>query len=99
MIAMYKEPSDREAFDKYYNETHLPLAGKIPGLVKTEVMRLYGTATGGAPPYYLIAKLYFNSKEEMDAGLGGAEGRATGKDLRNFTQPGQVEMCFAEVSE
>jgi len=98
MIALYTEPTDREAFDSHYFGTHIPLVNKIPGLVKTEVNRVTGAASGPAP-YYLMVSLYFNSKEEMDTALATPEGRATGKDLRNFTTPGQATITFAEVVE
>ncbi len=98
MIAMYTEPTDREAFDKHYFGTHMPLAQKIPGLVKAEVVKFTGAASG-EPPYYVMTTLYFNNKAEMDAGMGSPEGRATGKDLRNFTQPGQVIIAFSETVE
>ena len=37
LLAMYKTPKDAVAFDKYYFETHVPIAKKIPGLRKYEV--------------------------------------------------------------
>ncbi len=40
LIAYYKVPENKEAFDKKYNEEHLPLANKMPGLIKTEVYKL-----------------------------------------------------------
>jgi uncharacterized protein (TIGR02118 family) len=34
IVVMYKTPKDAAAFDKYYAETHIPLAKKITGLRK-----------------------------------------------------------------
>ena len=31
VVVLYKTPADKAAFDKYYNETHIPIAKKIPG--------------------------------------------------------------------
>ena len=32
VVAMYKSPEDPVVFDKYYFETHVPIAKRIPGL-------------------------------------------------------------------
>ena len=37
VVVLYKTPKDPAAFDKYYAETHIPLAKKLPGLRKYEV--------------------------------------------------------------
>ena len=37
IVVTYKTPTDPKAFDKYYAETHIPLAKKLPGLRKYEV--------------------------------------------------------------
>jgi len=39
VLVMYKTPKDAQAFDKYYFETHVPIAKKLPGLRKYEVSR------------------------------------------------------------
>ncbi|GCE06498.1 EthD family reductase [Dictyobacter aurantiacus] len=93
MIALYKEPADREKFEKHYFDTHIPLVKKIPGLQKVEVSRF----TGKDAPYYLMATLYFNSKEERKAGLSSPEGQATNADLVNFATPDSVTIAFTEI--
>ena len=32
LVVMYKTPKDAAAFDKYYFETHVPIAQKVPGI-------------------------------------------------------------------
>ncbi len=41
MVAIYKTPKDIQAFDKHYFEVHIPMAKKLPGLIKYDV--------GGSP--------------------------------------------------
>lgn len=95
LVAIYRKPEDIEAFDKHYNEVHAPLAEKMPGLIKMEVSRIYGTPMGESD-LHLIAEMYFESKEALMEALSSPEGRAAGKDLRGFA--GQVvSMHFAEV--
>jgi len=93
MIALYKTPPDQEKFDTHYFGTHLPLVQKIPGLVKVEVCRF----TGKEAPYYLMATLYFNSREERKMGLNSPEGKATSVDLPNFAESGQFTIAFADI--
>lgn len=93
LMVFYKAPSNPETFDKYYFGTHILLAQKMPGLVKLEVSRF----TGENPPYYLMATLYFNSREEREAGLNSPEGQAAAADLPNFASPDSVIFAFADV--
>jgi uncharacterized protein (TIGR02118 family) len=39
IVIMYKTPKDADAFDKRCFEANVPLAKKIPGLIKYEVSR------------------------------------------------------------
>lgn len=93
MIALYKEPPNREQFEQHYFGTHIPLVQKIPGLMKVEVQRF----SGRDAPYYLMATLYFESKEARKAGLSSLEGQATNADLANFAAPGSYTIAFADV--
>lgn len=95
LVAIYRKPEDIEAFDKHYFEVHAALAEKMPGLVKMEVSKVYGTPMGESD-LHLIAEMYFETKEALLEALSSPEGRAAGKDLRGFA--GQVvSMHFAEV--
>jgi uncharacterized protein (TIGR02118 family) len=93
LIVFYKTPPDPAKFDKYYFETHTPLAQKMPGLVKLEVSRF----TGENPPYYLMATLYYNTREEREASLNSPEGQAASADVPNFAAADSVTFAFADV--
>ncbi|RNB86868.1 EthD family reductase [Brevibacillus nitrificans] len=95
LVAVYRKPEDVEAFDKHYYEVHAPLAEKMPGLIKMEVNKIYGTPMGESD-LHLIANMYFESKEALLEALSSPEGRAAGKDLRGFAGS-IVTMHFAEV--
>lgn len=95
LVAVYRKPEDVEAFDKHYYEVHAPLAEKMPGLIKMEVNKIYGTPIGESD-LHLIANMYFESKEALLEALSSPEGRAAGKDLRGFAGS-VVTMHFAEV--
>ena len=93
LIVFYKAPPDPEKFDKHYFETHIPLVQKIPGLVKVEVSHF----TGEDAPYYLMASLFFNNREEREAGLNSPTGQETAADVPNFAAPGSFTLAFADV--
>lgn len=96
LIAIYKHPPDKGKFDAYYDNTHTPLARKLPGLRRLEVARCFGSP-GGESRYHLVAEMYFDDKEAMFAALKSAEGKAAGKDVMTFAGD-LVHMMFAEVA-
>ena len=100
LFAFYSQPPEEEraAFEEHYNNVHVPLCQKIPGLVRVEASKFSGAMGGGPAPYYMITVLSFNSKEDFDAGMATPEGRAVGKDTRNFPK-GILSMALAETDE
>ena len=96
LTALYGHPQDPSAFDNYYQHTHSPLATKIPGL-KGYIANKPATLNPQEPsPYYLIAELYFESMEALQAGLQSAEGQAAAGDTQNFATGG-VALVIGEV--
>ncbi|RXT08805.1 EthD family reductase [Ammoniphilus sp. CFH 90114] len=95
LIAIYRKPENVEEFDQHYHDVHAPLAAKMPGLIKLEVNKIYGTPMGESD-LHLIAEMYFETKEALVQALSSPEGRAAGKDLMGFAGK-VVSMHFAEV--
>ena len=83
LIALYRKPSDPAEFDKHYFEVHIPLVRKFPGLKKLEVTRVTGAPIGEAK-FHLVAEMYFDSRDAMDAALASAEGKAVTRDIMSF---------------
>ena len=84
---LYNTPADTAAFDKYYYETHVPIAKKIPGLRGYTVSTGPVQALAGTAPY-LVAILQFDSMSEIATALSSPEGQATAADLANFATGG-----------
>lgn len=95
LIALYRRPPDPAAFDRHYDQTHLPLIRKMPGLRRVEAWRITG-APGGETSYYLIADMYFDDQETLRAAMRSPEGRAAGEDLQQFAA-GLVTMVYAQA--
>ena len=98
LTVLYKTPKDTAAFDRYYFETHVPIAKKIPGLRRYEVNRSPIATPAGPSGVHLIAILQFDDLSALQRGLASPEGKAAGDDLQNFATGG-VDVLFFDVKE
>jgi uncharacterized protein (TIGR02118 family) len=96
LIALYQTPDDPDAFLRHYNDVHMPLVRKTPGLVKAEAYRVTANAMGGAVPYFLIAEMTYPDKATFDVAMASPENRAAGKDLMSFAK-GKVTLLIAQA--
>jgi uncharacterized protein (TIGR02118 family) len=94
VVAMYKSPKDPVAFDKYYFETHVPIAKRIPGLRKYEVSRGAVASPAGPSDVHLVAILHFDDMAVIARALTSPEGQATVADLQNFATGGVDILMF-----
>jgi uncharacterized protein (TIGR02118 family) len=98
LTVLYGQPKDAAAFERYYVNTHTPIAQKVKGLRRFEVAKVVGTADGKPSPYYRIADLYFDSTEQMQQSLASKEGQAAAADIANFAAGG-VTLLIADVQD
>ena len=94
VVVLYKTPKDPAAFDKYYAETHIPLAKKLPGLRKYQVSKGTVATPAGPSGVYLVAILTFDSMAAIQSAFGSAEGKATAADVPKFASGGADLMFF-----
>ncbi|HTB01309.1 MAG TPA: EthD family reductase [Bradyrhizobium sp.] len=94
VVVLYKTPKDPAAFDKYYAETHIPLAKKLPGLRKYQVSQGAVATPAGPSGLYLVAVLTFDSMAAVQNAFGSAEGKATAADVPKFASGGADIMFF-----
>ena len=96
LYAIYQQPKDAAAFDRYYYDKHVPLAKTIPGLRSYEVTHGDVMGMAGKHGAYLVAVLEFDSMAAIGAAMASAQGQATAADLANFAGAG-VEVMFGET--
>ena len=96
LVVGYGAPEDPAAFDRYYADTHAPLAEKIPNLLRFETGKVLGTPDGSPAPYYFIAELLFDSPEVLQASMASPEGQAAAADVATFA-PGGATLMVAEA--
>ena len=94
IVVMYKIPTDAAAFDKYYFETHIPIAKKIPGLKRYEVSQGPVATPSGPSPFHLIAMLEFSNMAAIQQALGSPQGQAAAGDMQNFASGGADLLVF-----
>jgi uncharacterized protein (TIGR02118 family) len=98
VVAMYKSPKDPVAFDKYYLETHVPIAKRIPGLRKYEVSRGAVASPGGPSGVHLAAILHFDDMAAVQRAFASSEGQATVADVGKFAT-GSVDILMFDQRE
>jgi uncharacterized protein (TIGR02118 family) len=95
-LAAYETPADPAAFDRHYQEVHIPLLRQLPGLrrctVSRDVTALYGA------PFYLIAELDWDTMAGLRAAFATPEGQATAADAARLQELAPVRrMIFTAV--
>lgn len=98
LLVLYGHPEDPAAFDEYYHEVHIPIAKKMKGLRKWTVGKVQEAPDGQPSPYYYIADLYMDSREDFEQLLSSPEGQAAVDDVPKFASGG-VTFVYTEVDE
>ena len=98
LLVLYGHPTDPAAFDQYYQDRHIPLAKKMKGLKKWTVGKVQVKPGEERPPYYYIADLFMESREEFERLLATPEGQAAVADVPNYATGG-VTFLYTEIAE
>jgi uncharacterized protein (TIGR02118 family) len=98
LVVLYKTPKNAAAFDKYYFETHVPIAKKVPGLRKYEVSQGPIATPAGPSGLHLIATLHFDDLAAIQRAFASAEGQTAAADVQTFATGG-VDMLLFDSRE
>lgn len=98
LLVLYGHPQDPAAFDKYYQEVHIPLAKRMRGLKKWTIGKVLGTPDGQPSPYYYVAELYMDRREDFETLLASSEGQAAVADVPNYATGG-VTFLYSEEQD
>jgi uncharacterized protein (TIGR02118 family) len=66
LYALWGTPNDVEAFEEYYDGTHVPLAAAVPGLRRLTTIRTADGLGDNPSVHYRVAELIFDSKQALD---------------------------------
>ncbi|MBL0739528.1 EthD family reductase [Flavobacterium sp. GN10] len=97
MTVIYKTPKDINSFEKHYYGVHIPLAKKLPGLLKYEVSNGTVRSTTGHSDVYLVANLYFESLETMMESFKSDIGQQCAADRRILASDDEVQIYVYDV--
>jgi len=96
LIVAYPPPTDAEAFEKVYNEEHVPLAvAKLDGKTKIVATRIKGSPQG-APLFYRVAEVHFPSMEALEACAGSSGGQEVLENAMKISSGGPPVIMIAE---
>jgi uncharacterized protein (TIGR02118 family) len=93
LLVLYPPPSDPDHFRSYYEDTHLPLAAKFPGLRGYRYS--FDVAAGeGESPYYCVFEADFDDAAALTAARESPEGQAVRADVPNYATGGVVVLDY-----
>lgn len=98
LLVLYGHPKDPEAFDRYYEQIHIPLAKRMQGLKRWTIGKATGTPDGSPSPWYYVADLVAETREELDAILASPEGQAAIADVPNYATGG-VTFVYTDLTD
>ena len=98
LTALFGQPESTGEFEKHYVGVHIPLARKIPHVVRIETARSLATPGGDAPEYYRIAELWFDDVLSLDSAMKSPEGAAAAADIAEFATGG-VTLFVSAIDE
>ncbi len=96
-LVLYEMPEDPAAFDKHYDEIHVPLVKKLPGLARYTVSR--NIVSLGGRKYYLVAELDWETRQDMQAAFGSQTGQKAAADVSRFAPGDKSHSFIFEVAE
>lgn len=97
-VTIYRRVDDEMALEEFFSSTHLPLAERLPGLVKSEVSRISGKP-GGESRFHLMYELYFPSREAYLRAIASEPGRALVQALTPWGEARIITWFYAESFE
>jgi uncharacterized protein (TIGR02118 family) len=98
LLVLYGHPADPAAFDEYYQRTHIPIAKQMKGLKTWTIGKAIGAPDGQPTPYYYVAELCMETREDFETLLASPEGQAAVADIPNYATGG-VTFLYCEVEE
>lgn len=96
LTVLYGRPTDPEEFDRYYRETHLPIAQQMTGLTDWTLTWPSQQEGDVSSAIHLIVDLYAEDEAAMTAVLESEAGQAASADVENFATGGATFLHGVE---
>src|SRR5260370_41022898 len=96
LIVAYPQPKDASAFEKVYQQEHVPLAiANLPGKTKMVATKILQSPQG-EPQFYCIAEVHFPSMEALQQCAASAGGKETLSYAVKISSGGPPVIMIAE---
>lgn len=95
VVTIYRRVEEETELERFFSETHLPLAEQLPGLLKSEVSRITGKP-GGESRFHLMYELYFKTEATYMRALATEPGLALMKALLPWGEAKLITWFYAE---
>ena len=96
LVVIYPRPKDIEAFEKAYQDEHVPMAvAKLRGKTKIVATRILASPQG-IPLFYRIAEVHFPSMEALEACAASEGGKETLAHAASISSGGAPLFLVAE---
>jgi uncharacterized protein (TIGR02118 family) len=97
-VTIYRRVDDEAALEDFFSTTHLPLAEKMPGLLKSEVSRIT-SKPGGESRFHLMYELYFESSTIFYRSLTSKVGKELMNALKGWADASLITWFYSESWE
>jgi uncharacterized protein (TIGR02118 family) len=98
LTVAYHQPPDADEFYRHYEDIHVPLGHKIPGVDLFEWAKVLPGPSGQTPKYAMFSWLTFCSMEQMGMALSSPEAQAAQKDMESTATNG-ADSFLSELGE
>ena len=96
LIVAYPQPKDASAFEKTYQQEHVPMAvANLPGKTKMVATKILQSPQG-EPQFYRVAEVHFPSMEALQQCAATAGAKATLAHAAKISSGGPPVIMIAE---
>ena len=96
IVVIYPRPKDVEAFEKVYQNEHVPMAvANLGGKTKIVATRILASPQG-TPPFYRIVEVHFPSMQALEACAASEGGKETLAHAVSISSGGAPIFLVAE---
>jgi len=93
LLVLYPPPTDPGHFRSHYQNTHLPLVAKLPGL-RGHRFSFDVAVAEGESPYFCVFEADFDDAAAYSAAMASPAGQAVRADVPNYATGGAVVLNY-----
>jgi uncharacterized protein (TIGR02118 family) len=94
LLVLYPKGQDEKKFRPHYENVHVKLAAKLPGMIACRYSFAI-EAVGGESPYYCIFEADFPDAPTFGKAMQSPEGQAVAADVPNYITVPPIILHFA----